>query len=206
MSLARMKTKKPNKQPEPRGRRRPPPQAGGWSGPRGLPMTSAVAPGCWQSGHFQGGGAVHARHRHGSLNSAESAGPCSRWKPGLRGAAQRPVGSQPSPARPGSSAVTSPPETKPVTQLDGARGVQGTDGARGFLEVRVRDKQRGESSQAQALAGDQPGVAPCFGAAEPPPEKSLRVPADDRSDRWQSGVRRCRGISSLFDIELTALF
>lgn len=99
MSLARMKTKKPNKQPEPRGRRRPPPQAGGWSGPRGLPMTSAVAPGCWQSGHFQGGGAVHARHRHGSLNSAESAGPCSPWKPGLHGAAQRPVGSQPSPAR-----------------------------------------------------------------------------------------------------------
>lgn len=194
-----MKTKKPNKQPEPRGRRQPPPQAGGWSGPRGLPDDVSRGPRLLAVGTFPGRG---SGARTSPSRVTELSG--ERWpvltleaRPPRRCSEARGEPAQPSPARViGSNVAAGNKAGHTARRRAGCAG----DGRS------ERDKQRGESSQAQALAGDQPGVAPCFGAAEPPPEKSLRVPADDRSDRWQSGVRRCRGISSLFDIELTALF
>lgn len=101
MSLARMKTKKPNKQPEPRGRRRPPPQAGGWSGPRGLPDDVSRGPRLLAVGTFPGRG---SGARTSPSRVTELSG--ERWpvltleaRPPRRCSEARGEPAQPSPAR-----------------------------------------------------------------------------------------------------------
>lgn len=96
-----MKTKKPNKQPEPRGRRQPPPQAGGWSGPRGLPDDVSRGPRLLAVGTFPGRG---SGARTSPSRVTELSG--ERWpvltleaRPPRRCSEARGEPAQPSPAR-----------------------------------------------------------------------------------------------------------
>lgn len=116
---------------------------------------------------------MHARHRHGSLNSAESAGRCSvlalEARPPQR--PSEPVGSQPGPAHAGSWAETSPPATKPLTHT--ARRHTGRardrDGAGGF------PKAEGGEGEEREWRGTGAGSGPAGGGGHPALELQSRL-------------------------------